>query len=110
MEWDVWAHVRSESHNPRDPIWHYKFEAKNLAEAKVKLLTSVRKRVARLRTMEGRWIQIQAIPRLKDGKLDGTRMLRVRDSFSDKRILSVANPNLPFVYGYGPKQAQQLST
>ncbi len=87
---------------------NYTFYAKNNEDAKKQVLALTKKFISRLRRKD-LYIYVHAMPYLKNGVLDGERLLRLRDRFSNKSILNIKNPDVALVQGYGPEALEKLS-
>ena len=85
------------------------FNAKNNGEAKKKVLALTKKFISRLRR-KGLFIYVHAMPRLKSGTLNGNRMIRLKDKFSNRRLLHIKNLDIALVQGYGPEALKKLNS
>ena len=84
----------------------------NIDQAKRKILAAIRKEIACFAgdKSKGRFVQIQAIPRIREGRrgLDGSKTLRNRDKFSSPSSVRRIGRNRLFVFGSGPEQVKEL--
>ena len=91
-------------------LYCIEFNAEDTQKAKEVSLEQVQKIWKRYKNPNGWFIMLTTAPRLRAGGLDGDRMIRMKHKFCHGAdILTIKNPNIPFIIGYGPNQAKQLS-
>lgn len=85
------------------------FRAKDDDEAKGIVLRTIQSEMAG--EAEGAYFIDMTLPRNEPGgpEANTDRMFRTKDTYSDRRILAVTDPNEAIVQGYGPKVAAQLT-
>lgn len=90
---------------------HVTFIAKTDEDAKNKILNICQKIVSRRRKAKWDFFIMHAMPYLSlhDRKCDGERTLRIKDKFSNRRILGIKNPEKVLVQGYGNEALNKIS-
>ena len=110
MKWSVQLSFHSVDSDRDLPHYHNKFEEMDMKKVKRRILIYIKTKVTKLGRIRGQWFfMLHAMPYMPSGKcLDGEQMIRVRDKFSDRRILRVTDPDAAFVVGYGEGQPEEL--
>lgn len=103
-------HGLSTSENQKEKISCFEFEAYDFESAKQKLLHALKSKIRRIKDMRRRTVLVQAMPFLSENRLivNGTKCIRVRYRYANRRILWIKNPDAIFVYGLGNEALNRL--